>query len=49
DQYRLQAERFSAAVRSGSSLPIELEWSLGTMKVLNAIQRSAESGNWETV
>lgn len=37
DQYRLQAERFSAAIRSGSPLPIELEWSLGTMKVLNAI------------
>nr|AAC31181.1 unknown [Rhizobium leguminosarum bv. viciae] len=44
DQYRLQAERFSAAVRSGRSLPIELEWSLGTMKVIDAIQRSVKSG-----
>ncbi|TIP25880.1 MAG: Gfo/Idh/MocA family oxidoreductase [Mesorhizobium sp.] len=49
DQYRLQAERFSAAIRSGGPLPIELEWSLGATKVLMAIQRSAESGKWETV
>lgn len=49
DQYRLQAERFSAAIRSGAPLPIELEWSLGATKVLMAIQRSAESGKWATV
>jgi len=49
DQYRLQAERFSAAVRSGASLPIELEWSLGTMKVLDAIRRSVESSAFEPV
>jgi predicted dehydrogenase len=49
DQYRLQAERFSTAIRSGGPLPLALEWSLGTLKVINAIQRSAKSGGWEDV
>ncbi|NNH67745.1 Gfo/Idh/MocA family protein [Rhizobium laguerreae] len=49
DQYCLQAERFSTAVRSGGSVPIELEWSLGTMKILDAIRRSVESGAPEPV
>ncbi len=49
DQYRLQFEGFSAAVHSDCGTPIPPSDALGNMRVLDALFRSAESGEWETV
>jgi predicted dehydrogenase len=48
DQYTLQADRFSRAVRDGAAAaPYPLEDSLANMAVIDAVVRSAESGRWE--
>ena len=47
DQYALQGERFSAAVRGQGSVPVSLQDSLANMAVLDALFRSADSGRWE--
>ena len=49
DQYTLQAELFSEAIRNGTPQPVPLENSIGNMRVLDALFRSAESGDWEAV
>ncbi len=44
DQYHLQAERFSEAVRGLGSVPVSLEDSVANMAVIDAILKSAHSG-----
>jgi predicted dehydrogenase len=49
DQYTLQAETFSHAIRSGEPLEFPLENGVQNMRILDAIFRSAEKGGWEKV
>lgn len=49
DQYTIQGELYSVAIRTGGALAIPLEDSLANMRVIDALFRSAESGGWETV
>ena len=48
DQYAIQGDLFSRAVREGTEQPIPLEDALGNMSVIDAIFRSADTGAWET-
>jgi predicted dehydrogenase len=47
DQYGVQADRFSEAIRGGGSVPVSLEDAMGNMAVIDALFRSAESREWE--
>ncbi len=47
DQYTLQGDEFSRAIRTGSEVPTPLEDSVRNMAVIEAIFRSAASGHWE--
>ncbi len=47
DQYTIQGDVFSRAVREGSEVPVTLEDGIKNMAVIEAIFRSAESGRWE--
>jgi predicted dehydrogenase len=47
DQYTIQGDLFSRAIREGGQPPVPLEDSLRNMAVIDAIFRSAESGKWE--
>jgi predicted dehydrogenase len=47
DQYTIQGDAFSKAVREGGEVPVPLEDSVENMAVIEAIFRSAESGKWE--
>ena len=49
NQYGLQAEAFSRAVRNGDASAFPLEDALLNMRVLDAVFRSAQSGRWEDV
>jgi predicted dehydrogenase len=47
DQYTLQGDLFSQAVREDKEPAIPLEESIKNMAVVEAIFRSAKSGKWE--
>ncbi len=47
DQYRIQGDLFSRALREGRDVPVPLEDAVRNMEVLDAIARSARSGRWE--
>jgi predicted dehydrogenase len=47
DQYRLQGDLFSQAIRGGGPAPYPLEDSVKNMAVIDALVRSAASGCWE--
>ncbi len=47
DQYTIQGDLFSQAIREDVSVPIPLEDSLNNMAVIEAVFRSAESRQWE--
>jgi len=47
DQYTIQGDLFSKAIRVGSQPAISLENSMNNMAVIEALFRSAESGGWE--
>jgi hypothetical protein len=49
DQYTIQGDLFSRAVREGSEVPTPLEESLHNMAAIEALFRSAESSCWEQV
>ena len=49
DQYSLQAEAFSRAVRTGGTVANSIEVAVGNMRVIDALFRSAESGGWQTI
>ncbi|MDH4247683.1 MAG: Gfo/Idh/MocA family oxidoreductase, partial [Deltaproteobacteria bacterium] len=48
DQYTLQGDAFSAAIRGQGGVATTLEDSRANMRVLDAIFRSGKSGRWET-
>jgi len=48
DQYRIQADLFSRAVRGEGEQAVPLEDAVDNMRVIDAIFRSAESGRWES-
>lgn len=47
DQYTIQGDLFSKAIREGGDVPVSLEHAIQNMSVIDAIFRSAESGKWE--
>lgn len=49
DQYMLQGEAFSRAIRGEIRLPYGVEDAVGSMRVIDALFRSEKSGRWETV
>jgi predicted dehydrogenase len=48
DQYTIQGDAFSRAIRENTEVPVPLEDALANMKVIDAIFRSGKSGKWET-
>jgi predicted dehydrogenase len=46
DQYTIQGDLFSRAIRQGGPPPVPLEDALKNMAVIDAIFRSAETGQW---
>lgn len=49
DQYTIQGDFFSQAVRRQAAIEFPLEDSIRNMAVIEAIVRSAESGRWEKI
>ena len=47
DQYTLQGDRFSAAVRGDGPVPVTVEDAIANMATIDAIVRSERSGKWE--
>ena len=47
DQYTIQGDAFSRAVREGTPVPVPLADAIKNMAVIEAVFRSAESGAWE--
>jgi predicted dehydrogenase len=47
DQFSVQADRFSEAIRGVGAVPVSLEDAIGNMAVIDALFRSAESHAWE--
>jgi len=47
DQYTLQGDNFSAAVRGARDVPVSVEDAVANMAVIDALFRSADSGRWE--
>jgi predicted dehydrogenase len=48
DQYTIQGDLFSRAVRGEGQVPVSLEDAVRNMAVIDALFRSAETGQWET-
>ena len=48
DQYTIQGEAFSRAIREDGEVPVPLEDAIGNMRVIDAIFKSAKTGKWET-
>jgi predicted dehydrogenase len=48
NQFTIQGEVFSRAVREGTGVPVPLTDAVKNMAVIEAIFRSAKSGRWET-
>jgi len=49
DQYALQADRFSEAVRGVGTVPVSLETAVGNMRVIDGLFLSASSRDWTTI
>ena len=49
DQYTVQADAFSEAIRGVGSVPVSLETAVGNMAVIDALFRSAEAELWQPV
>jgi predicted dehydrogenase len=47
DQYTIQGDLFSQAVRGQGPVPVPIEDAVRNMAVIDALFRSAESGSWE--
>jgi predicted dehydrogenase len=47
DQYTIQGDLFSRAIREGGAPPVPLEDALKNMAVIEAVFRAGESGKWE--
>ena len=46
DQYKIQGELFSKAIRQDSEVPTPLGDAVANMKVIDALVKSAENGTW---
>ncbi len=46
DQYAIQGDAFSQAIRENTEVPVPLEDALANMRVIEAVFRSAEKGDW---
>jgi predicted dehydrogenase len=49
DQYTIQGDRLSEAIRAGGPQPYALEESVGNMRVIDALFRSAADGGWVAI
>ena len=49
DQYHLQSEAFSQAIRTGAAIENSIDVAVGNMRVIDALFRSAERGGWEKI
>ena len=49
DQYEIQGSRFSQALRENREQPIPLEDAISNMAVIDAVFRSATTGQWEDI
>jgi predicted dehydrogenase len=49
DQYEIQGSLFSQALRENRAQPIPLEDAIGNMAVIDAVFRSATTGQWENL
>jgi predicted dehydrogenase len=49
DQYTIQGDLFSEAIRRGTPAPYPLEDSIANMRVIDALFRSAETNSWESL
>ena len=49
DQYLLQGEAFSRAIRGEIQLPYGVEDAVQNMRIIDALFRSEKSGRWEEV
>jgi len=49
DQYAIQGDLFSEAVRTGKAVEFPLENAVRNMRIIDAIFRSARTGGWEAV
>ncbi|HUQ81378.1 MAG TPA: Gfo/Idh/MocA family oxidoreductase [Gemmatimonadaceae bacterium] len=49
DQYTLQADLFSSALRGVGDVPVSLECAVGNMEVIDALVRSASGKSWVSV
>ena len=49
DQYTIQGDAFSKAILDGRQVPVPLEQGIKNMAVIEAVFRSAQSGQWEQV
>jgi predicted dehydrogenase len=47
DQYTIQGDLFSRAIREGGEVPTSIEDAVWNMAVIEAVFRSAQSGHWE--
>lgn len=47
DQYTIQSDLFSQAIRRGGPAPIPIEDAIANMACIEAVARSARSGRWE--
>jgi predicted dehydrogenase len=47
DQFTIQGDLFSKAIREGGEVPVPLEDAIHNMAVIDALFRSAETGKWE--
>jgi predicted dehydrogenase len=49
DQYMLQGEAFSRAVRGEAGLPYGIDDAIANMRVIDALFRSERTGHWESI
>jgi predicted dehydrogenase len=49
DQYLLQAEAFSRAIRQGGTVENSIEVAVGNMRVIDALFASSREGGWKDV
>lgn len=49
DQYTLQGDAFSKAVLEGTEVPVPVEDAIANMAVIEAVFKSAKSGEWQIV
>ncbi len=47
DQYTVQGDEFSRAIQENREVPVPLENALNNMRVIEAVLRSSETGQWE--